>query len=102
MLRYLHRHTRSAVKRLVSTNVWSFLWRHLPSTEHLPQIPIDIMKAVRFLRTSPATFHERIKVDEIKTQKEDRATSFVWPLRISALSRSVATQKTPARPGSDP
>lgn len=43
----------------------------LPS-ESLPQIRFDITETARILRMSRATLYERIRLGEIKTQKDGR------------------------------
>jgi excisionase family DNA binding protein len=40
--------------------------------EHLPQIRFDITEAARILRLSRATLYERVRLGELKTQKDGR------------------------------
>ena len=42
------------------------------SAESLPQIRFDITEASRILRMSRATLYERVRLGEIKTQKDGR------------------------------
>ncbi len=40
--------------------------------EQLPQIRFDITEAARILRLSRATLYERVRLGELKTQKDGR------------------------------
>ena len=40
--------------------------------ENLPQIRFDITEAARILRLSRATLYERVRLGELKTQKDGR------------------------------
>lgn len=42
------------------------------STESLPQIRFDITEASRILRMSRASLYERVRLGQIKTQKDGR------------------------------
>jgi len=42
------------------------------ATENLPQIRFDITEASRILRLSRASLYERIRLGEIRTQKDGR------------------------------
>ena len=62
--------TPTGSSQFVSTLVWR---RQMSlSAESLPQMRFDITEAARILRMSRATLYERIRLGELKPQKDGR------------------------------